>query len=121
MTRPVGGVGAVELSGQGKLLRDEPLAKYFPKFADMRVAVLDAKKESILETVPAARKITIQDLFRHTSGLIYGGRGATAVHKLYPEGSSQAAAAMTGAEFIDHLSSRPLLYQPGTVWDYGFA
>jgi len=27
---------------------------------------------------------------------------------------------MTGAEFTDHLSSRPLLYQPGTVWDYGF-
>src|ERR1700730_11145928 len=75
---------------------------------------------SILETVPAARKITIQDLLRHTSGLIYGGRGTTAVHKLYPEGSSPAATAMTGAQFLDHLSSRPLLYQPGTVRAYGF-
>ena len=120
MTKPMVAVGALQLYQQGKLLMDEPLAKYFPKFADMRVAVMDARKESIVETVPAARKITIQDLFRHTSGLIYGGRGTTAVHKLYPEGSSQAAAAMTGPEFIDHLSSRPLLYQPGTVWDYGF-
>ena len=120
MTKPMVAVGALQLYEQGKLLMDEPLAKYFPKFADMRVAVMDARKESIVETVPAARKITIQDLFRHTSGLIYGGRGTTAVHKLYPEGSSQAAAAMTGPEFIDHLSSRPLLYQPGTVWDYGF-
>jgi CubicO group peptidase (beta-lactamase class C family) len=120
MTKPMVAVGALQLYEQGKLLMDEPLAKYFPKFASMQVAVMDAKKESILETVPAARKITIQDLFRHTSGLIYGGRGTTAVHKLYPEGSGQAAAAMTGAEFLDHLSSRPLLYQPGTVWDYGF-
>ena len=120
MTKPMVAVGALQLYEQGRLLMDEPLAKYFPKFANMQVAVMDAKKESILETVPAARKITIQDLFRHTSGLIYGGRGTTAVHKLYPEGSSQAAAAMTGAEFLDQLSSRPLLYQPGTVWDYGF-
>jgi CubicO group peptidase (beta-lactamase class C family) len=120
MTKPMVAVGALQLYEQGKLLMDEPVAKYFPKFANMRVAVMDAKKENIVETVPANRKITIQDLFRHTSGLIYGGRGSTAVHKLYPEGSSQAAAAMTGAEFIDHLSSRPLLYQPGAVWDYGF-
>ena len=120
MTKPMVAVGALQLYEQGKLLMDEPVAKYFPKFADMRVAVMDAKKETILETVPATRKITIQDLFRHTSGLIYGGRGATAVHKLYPEGSGQAAAAMTGTEFLDHLASRPLLYQPGAVWDYGF-
>jgi len=120
MTKPMVAVGALQLYEQGKLLMDEPVAKYFPKFANMQVAVMDAKKESIVETVPATRKITIQDLFRHTSGLIYGGRGSTAVHKLYPEGSGQAAAAMTGAEFLDQLSSRPLLYQPGTVWDYGF-
>jgi CubicO group peptidase (beta-lactamase class C family) len=43
----------------------------------------------------------------------------TAVHKLYPGGSTLAAA-MTGAEFVDKLSGLPLLYQPGTVWDYGF-
>jgi CubicO group peptidase (beta-lactamase class C family) len=120
MTKPMVAVGALQLYEQGKLLMDEPIAKYFPKFANMQVAVMDAKKESIVETVPATRKITIQDLFRHTSGLIYGGRGSTAVHKLYPEGSGQAAATMTGGEFIDHLSSRPLLYQPGAVWDYGF-
>jgi CubicO group peptidase (beta-lactamase class C family) len=99
---------------------DEPLAKYFPKFADMKVAVLDAKKETIVDRVPAARKITIQDLYRHTSSLIYGGRGTTAVHKLLPEGSAPAADAMTGAQFLDHLSAQPLLYQPGSTWDYGF-
>jgi len=68
MTKPMVAVGALQLYEQGKLLMDEPVAKYFPKFANMRVAVMDAKKESIVETVPATRKITIQDLFRHTSG-----------------------------------------------------
>jgi CubicO group peptidase (beta-lactamase class C family) len=58
---------------------------------------------------------------RHTSGIIYGGRGSTAVHKLYPASSSAAAVSMTSVEFLDTLGSLPLMYQPGTVWDYGFS
>jgi CubicO group peptidase (beta-lactamase class C family) len=57
---------------------------------------------------------------RHTSGLIYGNRGATAVHKIFPASSATAATTMTGAEFVDTLGRLPLLYQPGAVWDYGF-
>lgn len=120
MTKPMVAVAGLQLYEQGRLLMNDPLSKYFPKFADMKVAVMDMKKENILDRVPVTRKITIQDLFRHTSSLVYGGRGTTAVHKLYPEGSTQAAVAMSGAEFLDRLSSLPLLYQPGTVWDYGF-
>jgi CubicO group peptidase (beta-lactamase class C family) len=78
MARPMTAVAALQLYEQGKLLMDEPLAKYFPKFADMQVAVLDASRETIIDKVPATRKITIQDLFRHTSGFSYGGRGTTA-------------------------------------------
>jgi CubicO group peptidase (beta-lactamase class C family) len=81
---------------------------------------MDAKGESIVGTAPAERKITIQDLYRHTSGLIYGGRGTTAVHKLYPSGSGPASGAMSGPEFLDKLATLPLLHQPGAVWDYGF-
>jgi CubicO group peptidase (beta-lactamase class C family) len=91
MTKPMVAVGALQLYEQGKLLMTEPLAKYLPKFADMQVAVLDAKRESIIEKVPAARKITIQDLFRHTSGLSYGGSGTTVVHKMYPAASNSTA------------------------------
>jgi CubicO group peptidase (beta-lactamase class C family) len=120
MTKPMTAVAALQLYEQGRLLMDDPVAKYFPKFADMKVAVLDAKGESIVATVPAARKITIQDLYRHTSGLIYGGRGSTAVHKLYPAGSGPAAGALSGVEFLDKLAAQPLLHQPGAVWDYGF-
>jgi CubicO group peptidase (beta-lactamase class C family) len=120
MTKPMVAVAALQLYEQGRLTMDDPLAKYFPKFAGMQVAVLDAGKETIVNQVPSARGITIQDLFRHTSGLSYGGRGTTAVHKLYPEGSAAAAQKYTGAEFLDQLAAAPLHFQPGTVWDYGF-
>jgi CubicO group peptidase (beta-lactamase class C family) len=84
----------------------------------MRVAVLDG--DGIAGSVAADRPITIQDLMRHTSGLIYGGRGNTAVHKMYPAGSGDAARDYDGAAFMEKLASLPLLYQPATVWDYGF-
>jgi CubicO group peptidase (beta-lactamase class C family) len=119
MTKPMTTVAALMLYEQGKILIDDPLAKYFPKFATMRVAARDAG-EPIADTVPANRQITIQDLMRHTSGLIYGGRGNTPVHKMYPAGSSVAARDYDGAAFMEKLASLPLLYQPATVWDYGF-
>ena len=120
MTKPMTAVGALMLYEQGKILIDDPLSKYFPKFASMRVAVRDANGEPTVDTVPANRQITIQDLMRHTSGLIYGGRGNTLVHKMYPAGSGDAAHDYDGAAFLDKLATLPLLYQPATTWDYGF-
>ncbi len=120
MTKPMTTVGALMLYEQGKILMNDPLAKYFPKFSNIRVASRDAGGEPTSETVPANRPITIQDLMRHTSGLIYGGRGNTLVHKMYPAGSSDAAREYDGAAFMDKLASLPLLHQPATVWDYGF-
>jgi CubicO group peptidase (beta-lactamase class C family) len=67
MTKPMTTVGALMLYEQGRILIDDPLAKYLPRFANMRVAVRDAS-EPTAETVPANRQITIQDLMRHTSG-----------------------------------------------------
>jgi CubicO group peptidase (beta-lactamase class C family) len=120
MTKPMTAVGALMLYERGRLLIGDPLSKYFPKFASMRVAARDASGEPTAETVPANRAITIQDLMRHTSGIIYGGRGNTLVHKMYPAGSGDAAREYDGAAFADKLASLPLLYQPATVWDYGF-
>src|SRR3984885_6803017 len=120
MTKPMTTVGALMVDKRGQLLIGDPLSKYFPKFAEMRVAARDASGEPMAETVPAVRLITIQDLMRHTSGIVYGGRGTTLVHKMYPAGSGDASREYDGAAFIDKLSSLPLLYQPATVWDYGF-
>jgi CubicO group peptidase (beta-lactamase class C family) len=62
MTKPMTTVGALMLYEQGRLLMDDPLSKYFPKFAEMRVAARDDQGEPTGDTVPAQRKITIQDL-----------------------------------------------------------
>ena len=120
MTKAVTSVAALQLYEQGKLLMDDPIAKYFPKFAEMKVAVLDDSQQNIVSTVLQKKPITIQDLMRHTSGLVYGGRGTTAVHKMLPEGSGAAGAKLSANEFIDKLTSAPLYHQPGAAWDYGF-
>jgi CubicO group peptidase (beta-lactamase class C family) len=120
MTKPMVAVAALQLYEQGRLLIDDPVAKYFPKFANMQVAVLDAKWESITDKVPAVRRITIQDLLRHTSGLSYATSGTTLVHKMYPVSSTFSSRTFTGTEFLDRLSSLPLPHQPGTVWEYSF-
>src|SRR4029077_9929676 len=70
---------------------------------------------------PAEREMTIQDLMRHTSGLTYGNRGKTEIFKMYPESSSVASLTLTMDEFIAQLSKAPLLYQPGTRWEYSLS
>jgi CubicO group peptidase (beta-lactamase class C family) len=82
MTKPMTAVGALTLYEKGQLLIGDPIAKYFPKFANMKVAILDNSDENVVDTVPARAPIQLLDLFRHTSGLIYRWRGTTAVHKL---------------------------------------
>jgi CubicO group peptidase (beta-lactamase class C family) len=102
----------------------DPVSKYIPAFGKMQVGVerLDPMTgKSVLTLVPAEREMTIQDLLRHTSGLTYGNRGTTAIHQAYPPSSSTSARQMTSAEFIERLSKAPLLFHPGTRWEYGFS
>ena len=121
MTKPMVAVGALTLFERGQVQIDDPVASYLPQFGKMQVAVLKSNDGAPgFDTAAAARAITLQDLMRHTSGIIYGGRGATPVHKLYPASSSAAGTQLTGKEFIDKLGSVPLLHQPGSTWDYGF-
>jgi CubicO group peptidase (beta-lactamase class C family) len=122
MTKPLAAVAALTLYERGLVRIDDPISTYLPEFGKAQVAILKKGEggEAGFDTVPALRPVTVQDLLRHTSGIIYGGRGATAVHKLYPASSSSAGASMTGKEFIDKLAVLPLLHQPGSAWDYGF-
>ena len=118
MTKVMASVGALTFYEEGKMPLNAPISNWLPQFKEMKVGQVDA--EGKLNTVPAKNPITIQDLLRHTSGLTYGGRGATPVHKLYPAGSAPAAMQYNAQEFVDKLASTPLLFEPGTVWDYGF-
>jgi CubicO group peptidase (beta-lactamase class C family) len=116
MTKPMTSVGALMLYEEGRLMVNEPVGKYLPQLARMRVG-MPGCDGSPAQTVELAREMTIQDLMRHTSGLSYG-RGNTPLHAIYPVGSAWAAAKWTGAEFIDRLAELPLHYQPGSSWEY---
>jgi CubicO group peptidase (beta-lactamase class C family) len=111
MTKPMVAVGALELYERGLLKLDEPVATYLPQLAKVQVAVLKQNDGGAAgyDLVAPVRAPNITDLMRHTSGWAYGGRGTTAVHKMYPSGSSGAALAMDGNAFVDKLGSLPLL------------
>ena len=124
MTKPVTGVAGLLLWEEGRLGLADPIERFLPQLGDRRVAVLNERAlagQGPIETVPAERSITMLDLMRHTSGLTYGGRGTTAVHRLYPDSSNVAGATLDAAAFLERLAAAPLLFQPGTVWDYGLS
>ena len=119
MTKVLTVATALTLYEQGRLPLKSTLSQYDPQFAQMRVGIVDAN--GTVRTEAAQTAITIQDLMRHTSGFTYGARGNTPIHKMYPTSSANAAYAMTGPEFLATLSKLPLLYPPGSTWDYGFS
>jgi CubicO group peptidase (beta-lactamase class C family) len=124
MTKPVTGVAGLLLWEEGRLGLADPVERFLPQLGDRRVALLTERVvagQGPIETVPAARSITMLDLMRHTSGLPYGGQGTTAVHALYPGSSNIAGATLNSAAFLERLAAAPLLYQPGTVWNYGLS
>src|SRR6202163_2945132 len=120
MSKPITSVAAMMLVEDGKLALDDPVAKYIPAFADVKVGVekrdQDGKRSIALE--PLKRPITIEDLLRHTSGLTYGFYGDSAVRKLYMN-SDLFEGDFDNAEFAERLAKLPLAEQPGTLWDYG--
>ena len=119
MSKPITTVAAMMLVEEGKLALDDPLSKYIPAFADVKVGV-ESKGEDgqpHLDLVPAKRPITIQDLMRHTSGLTYGFFGEGPVKKAYVA-ANLGADDPDLAEFVQRLAKLPLAYQPGTTWDY---
>lgn len=119
MTKPMVVVGALTLYEEGKLPLKSRLADYYPQFSSTQVGIVEAGGNIRREA--ASNPIFIQDLMRHTSGITYGGRGNTPVHKLWPAGSGVAAYGGTTDQFMDTIGKLPLLYQPGTTWDYSLS
>ncbi len=124
MTKPMVSVATMMLYEDGRLFVSDPISKYIPALGKMQVGVerIDPMTgKSVLALVPADREMTIQDLLRHTSGLTYGNRGTTLIHQAYPTSSSAASREITSEEFIARLGKAPLLFQPGTKWEYSFS
>lgn len=119
MSKPITSVAAMVLFEDGKFNLSEPVSKYIPQLGGLKVGVekSDADGKVTLELVPAQRNMTIQDLFRHTSGLTYGFFGNTLVKKMYVD-TKVWNDYPSNAELVDRLAKLPLASQPGTVWDY---
>src|SRR5664279_5383826 len=120
MSKPITTVAAMMLVEEGKLQLDDALSKYIPAFADVKVGVEKKAEDGTmtLDTVAAKRPITIQDLMRHTSGLTYGFFGEGLVKKAYVEANITAGGDITNEEFAERIAKMPLVYQPGSTWDY---
>ena len=117
MTKPVASVGLLTLYEQGKFRLTDPLDRYLPQFANVKVYKgADASGTPIL-AVPS-RKPTIQDAFRHTLGLA-SGLGQSPVDAMYREASISMGRLDSLAQEMDKLATVPLLYEPGERWVYG--
>lgn len=122
MSKPITSVCAMMLFEQGKLALSDPVAKFIPDFKNVKVGEekRDADGKVTLDLVGPKRPMTIQDLMRHTSGLTYGFFGAGAVKKAYTEANLNAGDP-DNTEFVNRLAKLPLVYQPGTTWEYSQA
>ncbi|WP_026463044.1 serine hydrolase domain-containing protein [Adhaeribacter aquaticus] len=116
MTKPITGTALMQLFEKGAFQLDDPLAKYLPEFADMKVYKgVDASGNILLE--PARRPITIRDITRHTAGFAVD-LNLPGLSELVKEKDAMNPN-NTLSEMAKKLASLPLQFQPGEQWAYG--
>jgi CubicO group peptidase (beta-lactamase class C family) len=119
MTKPIVSVAAMMLVEEGKMQVSDPVSKYLPEIGRMKVGVETSEGgKPVLQLTDPAREMTVQDLMRHTSGLIYGSRGKSLVNAAYIE-ARIGSRDFSNEELVTKLSSLPLRFSPGDRWEYG--
>jgi CubicO group peptidase (beta-lactamase class C family) len=111
MTKPMVSVAAMGLAEEGRLDIGAPVAQYIPALGEMTVGAERAK---------ATRTMTVQDLLRHTSGLTYAERGDSPVQMMWRD-AGLSDPDQTNEELMGKLSRLPLLFEPGTTWEYSMS
>jgi CubicO group peptidase (beta-lactamase class C family) len=120
MTKAITAVVSMTLVEDGKIKLDDPVSKFIPSFANVKVGLekKGADGTPTLELVPPNRPMTVKDLMTHTSGVTYGFYGDSLVRKAY-----KAANIYQGdfdlAELAERIARLPLHNQPGGLWQYG--
>jgi CubicO group peptidase (beta-lactamase class C family) len=120
MTKPITSIAAMMLHEESRFLLHDPLSKFLPEFANMRVAVANKPHERLAEgyrLVPADGPITIQHILAHTAGLASGSAGPTL--ELSKKLAAERKPSDVLADHIARLAKLPLNFQPGTAWEYG--
>ena len=126
MTKPVTAVAILVLMEEGKLRLADPVSRYLPALKSPKVIseTIDVQGQHRSTTVPADREITILDLLRHTAGLSYGVFGNSLVDQaMKTAGLNEPDMRLhwTDQKVVEELGKLPLLYQPGTQWQYSRA
>ena len=111
MTKPLTSVAAMILAEEGRLQIAAPVVEYLPEFADRTVGA---------DRVPAKRVMTVQDLVRHTSGLTYAAFGDSPVQMIWRDAQPMSED-QTSADMVAKLASLPLMFEPGTTWEYSMS
>ena len=120
MTKPVTSVAIMMLVEEGKLKLTDPITRWLPEFADMRV--LKDATGPVDQTVPAARDITVEDLLTHRSGLAYGFTSVGPIAYAHEDAlGSPLVNRMTPDAWLAALGKLPLSYQPGERMHYSHA
>jgi CubicO group peptidase (beta-lactamase class C family) len=120
MTKPITSVAAMMLVDAGKLSLEEPVSKYIPAFADVKVGVSSVARDGtpFLKLAPSDRPVTVMDLLRHTSGITYDYIGGKLIDKAYVD-SGLFDGTYDNKVFAERIAKLPLARQPGTLWRYG--
>ena len=126
MTKPVTAVAILMLMEEGKLRLADPASRFLPALKNLLVITetIDSQGQHRSTTVPAAREITILDLLRHTAGLSYGVFGNSLVDVAMKDAGlndPDMRLKLTDQQVVEALGKLPLLYQPGTQWQYSRA
>jgi CubicO group peptidase (beta-lactamase class C family) len=118
-TKLITSCAALLLFEEGRFQLDDPVEQFIPQLANRRVLHPDAT--SLDQTEPAVGPITIRHLMSHSSGLSYGLLDpGTLIFKAYNE-RKVLNPATTLAEMMDALADLPLVFHPGTSWEYSVA
>ena len=113
MTKPVTVVAALALADEGKLRLSDPISRWVPEMAEMRVLADPAG--SLTDTTPTDRPITVEDLMPHRSGLAYSFSVAGPISKAYAHVSLR----QDQDHWLAEVADLPLVHQPGERLTYG--
>jgi CubicO group peptidase (beta-lactamase class C family) len=120
MTKPVTSVAALMLMEEGRLALADPITRWAPEFADMRV--LTSPMGPIEDTYPSPRDITIEDLLTHRAGLAYGFTSIGPIAHAHQKALGDVLNTDTGPDaWMQALASLPLSYRPGERFHYSHA
>jgi CubicO group peptidase (beta-lactamase class C family) len=119
MTKPVTGAALMILHDRGKWKFSDPIAKFLPELANLRVyRSVDAAGNLVSE--PAGVQPTMGQLVTHSAGFLYG-FGPTPVDREYQKHIPLLPTTDDPSAYLAKLAKVPLAYEPGTQWQYSIA